>query len=161
LPTMTIIACTRWREPETCVSLPRSGRTTRANCRQAFSRMRRMKNSVRVSNTRLKNSAVAAVVTCGFLMMLPDWWIPGFRGTQGSQPIPENFFLPESYSGPTGLENSAPIPTVEFFQDPYLIGLIEQAFVGNQELKILAEDIQIPNNEILRRRGAYLPFLTF
>jgi outer membrane protein, multidrug efflux system len=41
-----------------------------------------------------------------------------------------------------------------------LIGLIEQALAGNQELKILNENFQIASNEILARRGAYLPFVT-
>ena len=41
-----------------------------------------------------------------------------------------------------------------------LIGLIHQALVGNQELKILNEDIQIASNEVLARSGAYLPFVT-
>ena len=41
-----------------------------------------------------------------------------------------------------------------------LIGLIDQALAGNQELKILNENFQIASNEILARRGAYLPFVT-
>ena len=41
-----------------------------------------------------------------------------------------------------------------------LTSLIDQALAGNQNLKILAENIQIANNEVLRRRGAYLPFVT-
>jgi hypothetical protein len=32
--------------------------------------------------------------------------------------------------------------------------LINQALVGNQELKILAQNVQIANNEILARQGA-------
>ena len=38
--------------------------------------------------------------------------------------------------------------------------MIEQGLAGNLQLKILAEDIQIANNEILARKGAYLPFVT-
>ena len=41
-----------------------------------------------------------------------------------------------------------------------LSSLIDQALVGNQELKILGEDVQIASNEILARPGAYLPFVT-
>ena len=43
--------------------------------------------------------------------------------------------------------------------DPMLLDLIHQALVGNQELKILTEDVQIASNEILARKGAYLPFI--
>jgi outer membrane protein TolC len=39
--------------------------------------------------------------------------------------------------------------------------LIDQALASNREVKILAQDVQIAANEILARRGAYLPFVTF
>jgi NodT family efflux transporter outer membrane factor (OMF) lipoprotein len=68
--------------------------------------------------------------------------------------------LPFSFNGMTSEENSSQIPIEEFFNDPVLTGLIDQGLAGNQELKILAQDIEIANNEVLRRSGAYLPFLT-
>lgn len=111
-------------------------------------------------NADAKRVATAIVVAAGLLPMLSGCGIPRLRGPAPSQPVPGNFFLSEEFSGPTGAENSAQLPPIEFFDDPYLIGLVEQALVGNQELKILAEDIQIANNEVLRRRGAYLPFLS-
>ncbi|MCA9068124.1 MAG: efflux transporter outer membrane subunit [Planctomycetaceae bacterium] len=58
-----------------------------------------------------------------------------------------------------GPENSSCLSWFEFFNDPTLVGLIEQAMTGNQELKILTEEICIANNEIQARRGAFLPFL--
>jgi len=112
-------------------------------------------------HTHRKNYTAAILIACGALLVLPGCFIPKLRGPLAAQPMPQSFFLPDSFNGETGCENSAQFPTVEFFNDPYLIGLIEQALVDNQELKILAEDIQIANNEILRRRGAYLPFLGF
>ena len=39
--------------------------------------------------------------------------------------------------------------------------LIDQALIGNQNLRIMAQNIAIANNEVLRRRGAYLPFVTY
>jgi NodT family efflux transporter outer membrane factor (OMF) lipoprotein len=39
------------------------------------------------------------------------------------------------------------------------MALIDQALWGNQDLRILSEAISIANNEIMRRRGAYLPFI--
>lgn len=68
--------------------------------------------------------------------------------------------LPESFNGTTSTENSSQVSINEFFDDPILTGLISQGLAGNQDLKILGEEIQIANNEILRRRGAYLPFVT-
>ena len=41
-----------------------------------------------------------------------------------------------------------------------LTRLIQQALVGNRELKILDEEVQIARNEVLARQGAYLPFVT-
>ncbi|MFO0900770.1 MAG: TolC family protein [Pirellulales bacterium] len=68
--------------------------------------------------------------------------------------------MPASFNGATSPDNSADLAPPEFFQDPRLTSLIDQALVGNQELRILAQDIAIANNEVLRRRGAYLPFFT-
>src|SRR5262249_20455519 len=55
---------------------------------------------------------------------------------------------------------SAQVGIEEFFNDPMLTSLIHQSLANNQELRILAEDVQIAGNEILARRGAYLPFVT-
>ena len=75
--------------------------------------------------------------------------------------MPQNLALPDGFAGDTSTENSAQVGTDEFFNDPTLMSLIDQALVGNQQLRILAEDIAIANNEIMRRRGAYLPFVSF
>jgi hypothetical protein len=69
--------------------------------------------------------------------------------------------LPDSFNGITHVENSSQIGWREFFEDPLLSGLIDQALIDNQELNILAQEIQIARNEIRARRGEYFPFLTF
>lgn len=56
-------------------------------------------------------------------------------------------------------ENSARVRVEEFFQDPALSFLINEALVGNYELKILAEEIQIASNDFWGRTGDYLPFV--
>jgi outer membrane protein, multidrug efflux system len=68
--------------------------------------------------------------------------------------------LPEDFNGAISPENSSQVGIEEFFDDPMPIGLIDQALVGNQELRILNEDVQIASNEVLARRGAYFPFVT-
>lgn len=55
--------------------------------------------------------------------------------------------------------NSARVRVEEFFQDPTLSILINQALAGNYELKILAEEIQVASNDFWGRTGAYLPFV--
>lgn len=113
------------------------------------------------NNGRVIGRAFTAAIACVLLLMtLPGCFISKLRGPKPAECMPESFFLPESFNGQADLENSAQVPTIDFFDDPHLIGLVHQALVGNQQLKILAEDIQIANNEVLRRRGAYLPFLS-
>lgn len=68
--------------------------------------------------------------------------------------------LPESFNGVTSEENTSQVPVDEFFNDPALTILIEEGLAGNQQLKILAQNVEIANNEIMARRGAYLPFVT-
>jgi len=68
---------------------------------------------------------------------------------------PPEIDLESSYIG-----NSSNLSLGSFFNDPYLTGLINQALSGNQELRILAEEINIANNEVHARSGEYRPFVT-
>jgi outer membrane protein, multidrug efflux system len=69
--------------------------------------------------------------------------------------------MPESFNEATNSENSAQLRIEEYFNDPTLTRLIDQALVGNWEVKILAQDVQIAGNLNLARREAYLPFVIF
>ncbi len=62
---------------------------------------------------------------------------------------------------PTGIPSSAVNHRFDMFNDAVLNGLIEQAIVGNQELKILAEDVRIACYEVQSRSGAYRPFVGY
>ncbi|MFO0688604.1 MAG: TolC family protein [Myxococcota bacterium] len=48
----------------------------------------------------------------------------------------------------------------EFFKEEGLVSLIDSALHNNQELNILLQEIEIAKAEVLRRKGAYLPFIT-
>ncbi|HEX3655124.1 MAG TPA: efflux transporter outer membrane subunit [Pirellulales bacterium] len=109
---------------------------------------------VRTSNGKHGSRILAIAIACSLLLALPGCAIPKLRH---SKPGP---VLPQDFNGSTSAENSAQVPTNEFFNDPQLISLFEQAVVGNQQLRILAQNIEIANNEVLRRRGMYLPFLS-
>lgn len=61
---------------------------------------------------------------------------------------------------PASFGNSSQLSWSQFYQDPYLTGLISEALAGNQELRILNEEIQIASNEVYARKGEYLPFVT-
>jgi NodT family efflux transporter outer membrane factor (OMF) lipoprotein len=110
---------------------------------------------VRTPHTKHKKNAIAAAITCGILLVLSGCGIPKLRGPEPGRP------LPDSFNGEVSAENSAQIGITEFFNDQTLTDLINQGLAGNQNLKILAQNIAIANNEVLRRRGAYLPFVTY
>ncbi len=51
--------------------------------------------------------------------------------------------MPEDFNGAISSENSSHFAIEEFFNDPKLIGLIDQALVGNQEVRIKNENVRI------------------
>jgi NodT family efflux transporter outer membrane factor (OMF) lipoprotein len=71
----------------------------------------------------------------------------------------ENKSVPASYSNSQDTVNSGKQKWKEFFSDPYLGALIDSSLNNNQELNIILQEINISNNEIMARKGAYLPFL--
>lgn len=71
----------------------------------------------------------------------------------------ENKNVPASYSSSQDTVNAADIKWKDYFTDPNLIVLIDTALKNNQELNIMLQEIEIANNQILARKGAYLPFL--
>ena len=89
------------------------------------------------------------------LLMLTGCHLPTLRRADSGARLPADF------KGVITLENSSKLGIDDFFEDPLLVGYIREALAGNQQLKILAEDIQIANNEVLKRSGAYLPFVRF
>lgn len=68
--------------------------------------------------------------------------------------------LPATFENvPQDTVNSAQINWQEFFEDPYLTALIDTALANNKELNILLQRISRSQNEIMSRRGEYLPFV--
>jgi len=65
--------------------------------------------------------------------------------------------VPESYGESHETKNSARLTVDEFFADPNLVSLVEQALANNQELNIVQLEISIAKNEIMARKGEYLP----
>ncbi len=108
------------------------------------------------SNARRRRRVLTTAIIFSFLLvLLPSCCIPNLRRPKCAPP------LPDAYGDAVDFENSAQIGWCEFYDDPHLTDLIGQALSGNQELRILNEDIRIANNEILAARGAYLPFVSF
>ncbi len=75
-------------------------------------------------------------------------------------PREANTKVPDSYGDSEHAGgNSSKQRWVEFFTDPQLKALIEEALENNQELNIQLQEIIIANSEIMSRKGDYLPKL--
>jgi len=100
------------------------------------------------------------------LLVLPSCGIPPLRQAERGPALPEEFHgatnsgAANPENGAASSENSSQLSIEEFYNDPLLTSLIDQALIGNRELKILEEEVQLARNEVLARQGAYLPFLT-
>jgi NodT family efflux transporter outer membrane factor (OMF) lipoprotein len=77
------------------------------------------------------------------------------------KPRAPNTVVPPSYAGQADATNSAQMKWGEFFTDPKLNALIDTALKNNQELNIVSLEVDIAQNEIMARRGEYLPKVGF
>ena len=100
-----------------------------------------------------QQSVTAGTLACLMLLMLSGCQIPGLCSADQAA------HMPVDYNGETSTENSAQTGVIEFFDDPVLTQLMTEGLAQNQELKIRNQEIEIARNEILARRGAYLPFI--
>ena len=66
---------------------------------------------------------------------------------------------PEQYGHSKDTLNSAQMNWKEYFSDSNLVALIDTALYNNQELNITLQEIEIVRNEIMARKGEYLPFV--
>lgn len=73
----------------------------------------------------------------------------------------ESKMTPSSFAVEADTTNAASIKWSVFFRDSLLVALIDSALTNNQELAILAQDIEIDKNEIRVKKGDYLPFVNF
>ena len=134
--------------------------------------------------------ALAKAIAFGLILAIPACRIPkigqadsgpALPGDFNAAPIPETAATPQRLAAGAGLgsaalggglakdgvaaqtpgaENSARLGVEEFYSDPLLTRLIRQGVAGNRELKMLEQEVQIANSEVLARRGAYLPLVT-
>lgn len=139
-----------------------------------------MNRSEAYLNGNRRNRVIARALACATLFVLPACHIPGLRppepgpglpasfsGASGSIAIGSGATRSGGISGAIGRaitraansDSSSQVGIQEFYNDPTLMRLICKAISGNLELKILDEEIQIATNEVLARRGAYLPFV--
>lgn len=67
--------------------------------------------------------------------------------------------VPDSFISSKDSTNSAKTKWKDFFTDPNLTALIDDALKNNQEFNIMLQEINIAKNEVRARKGAYLPNL--
>lgn len=117
--------------------------------------LRQKKSPVCSFRTRSRQYALASLTI--YALMLVALSGCGIPRLFHADPPPE---MPHDFNGVTSAENSADLGIVEFFDDPVLTQLLTQGLAQNQELKIRNQEVRIAWNEIMARRGAYLPFVT-
>lgn len=71
----------------------------------------------------------------------------------------ENKNVPSSYAVSQDTANIAKETWKKVFTDPNLTALIDTALKNNQELNIVLQEINIAKNEVMAKKGEYLPFL--
>lgn len=101
----------------------------------------------------LRRQVMRAIATGVLLMALPGCRLPSLCCPAPAPPLPADF------QGATSTENSALTGIDEFFDDARLSELIAVGLSQSQELRIRNQEIRIASNEIMARRGAYLPFV--
>lgn len=98
----------------------------------------------------MKNRLIPLLATGG-LLLLPGCSLPKLETAAPSRK------LPSSYGTSTEPGSSAKLGWEEFFHDADLKKLIRVALTGNQELKILAQEVRMAGNEVQARQGEFLP----
>ena len=110
-------------------------------------------SGISLGDSTLSKRTTRITVLLVLLFVVSGCRIPNLCCPEPAHPVPEDF------NGATSSENSSQISINEFFNDPVLTQLLVEGLNQNQELKIRNQDILIASNEILARRGAYLPFV--
>ncbi len=71
----------------------------------------------------------------------------------------ENKSTPLTFNNSVDTANSANTSWRNYFNDPFLIALIDTALKNNQELNSMLQEMEIARNEVRARKGEYLPFV--
>lgn len=73
------------------------------------------------------------------------------------QPRAPRSALPPQFAKPDEAPSSARVAWNDFFGDPKLASLVEQALANNQELNVVGLEVQLAQNEVMTREGEFLP----
>jgi multidrug efflux system outer membrane protein len=121
--------------------------------------MSTMSHLARLWNERIKRQWIAACLLCASIVSAQGCRLPGLCCPESMRPLPESFQVNNVVDkGVVSDQNSSQLGWNQFFEDEELKSLISESIAGNQELKILAQDIRIAYNDYRARRGAIFPF---
>lgn len=95
------------------------------------------------------------IIAAGILLSINSCKTPQITGKT------ENRELPANFGGTKPVEAAEQVNWDAYFQDPYLTALIDTALKNNQELNIMKQEIEIAKNEVMARKGEYLPFVGY
>jgi len=99
------------------------------------------------------------IITAKYLILLfcIVWFgackVPAISGKEESKSVPK------AYHNSQDTLNSTSIKWRAYFSDPNLNAIIDTALRNNQELNITLQEIEMSKNEIMTRKGEYLPFV--
>lgn len=98
-------------------------------------------------------TGLVAVLLCALVLVACS--VPTLREAEPGAVMPESFS--GGQPGPAPAPSSGVTSIEDFFHDPVLTQLIDEALKHNLELKILAERIEIASSDVLAKTGTYLP----
>ncbi|OHX35186.1 RND transporter [Methylomonas sp. LWB] len=102
----------------------------------------------------LTNKTHVLLVTALAMAVLQACGIPDMTKKAADTQLPEQF-----KPGVNDRTSAATVKWQDFFDDPQLRSLIDTAVANNKEINIMAQRISIAENEILARKGEYMPFV--
>lgn len=118
-----------------------------------------MNRSAKSWNGTTNRRAFVSGMTASLMWTATGCRIPEICCPQAMRELPSAFQRNnDPQQGLISEQNSACLGWCEFFEDPQLRTLIAESLAGNQELKILAQDIRIAYNDYRARRGSIFPF---
>lgn len=92
-------------------------------------------------------------VVAGFALIVAGCKVPS------SAVADTNAKVPSSFGQTQDTTNTATVKWRQFFTDPNLVNLIDEAVQNNQEMMITLQEIEIAKNDIRVRKGELLPSL--
>lgn len=108
---------------------------------------------------RTSKKEMLFLLVCCTALIASGCRLPQLCRPQAMKQLPEVFQVNnDSQKAAVSDTNSAQLGWGDFFDDSNLKALIAESLDGNQELKILTQDIRIANNDFRARRGAIFPF---